>query len=462
MAANTSVTEQLAEWIVAADFADVPQAGLDRVRDRVLDSVGVMFAGMSVSTGQLMRDWIKAQGGTADCTVVASGFKTTATFATLANTTAGHALEFDDIATFGGHFANPLTAAALAVGEKVGASGRDTVLAWLVGWDVIAQTSKPCATPQGNSLLNRGWFNQGFQPVLGVAALAAKLMGLDVLQTRMALGNAAGAMGGLLRNRGSDSKSFQAGNAAMHGVMAAELVALGFTANADILDGELGVARLLGLESGDPERVLDGLGTWDMATNGSTIRLHACCGASHWGQDALMKILRQRPTEPDEIEAIGIEIDEFLLPMVPYHDPQSGLEAKYSLEYDMATIALDGRAGLHQYSDSAVQRPEARALMERVTIHPVNELRRPESRVVLTLKSGEQLAESVNVSHGSPGDPLSDDEILGKFHECAEALLPEAQRKQVIDLCRRLDSLDTVRELTDAIGAVPGPSEQGR
>jgi 2-methylcitrate dehydratase PrpD len=248
----------------------------------------------------------------------------------------------------------------------------------------------------------------------------------------------------------------------MHGVMAAELVALGFTANADILDGELGVARLLGLESGDPERVLDGLGTWDMATNGSTIRLHACCGASHWGQDALMKILRQRPTEPDEIEAIGIEIDEFLLPMVPYHDPQSGLEAKYSLEYDMATIALDGRAGLHQYSDRAVQRPEARALMERVTIHPVNELRRPESRVVLTLKSGEQLAESVNVSHGSPGDPLSDDEILGKFHECAEALLPEAQRKQVIDLCRRLDSLDTVRELTDAIGAVPGLSEQGR
>jgi len=305
-------------------------------------------------------------------------------------------------------------------------------------------------------LLNRGWFNQGFQPALGVAALAAKLMGLDVLQTRMALGNAAGAMGGLLKNRGSDTKSFQAGNAAMHGVMAAELVALGFTANADILDGDIGVARLLGLEDGDPERALEGLGSWDMAANGSTIRLHACCGASHWGQDALMKILERRPTAPDEIESIEIEIDSFLMPMVPYHDPQTGLEAKYSLEYDLATIALDGRAGLHQYSDAAVQRPEARALMERVTYRTVDELRRPESRVTLTLNNGDQLEESVNVAHGSPSDPLSDEEILGKFHECAEAVMSEGQRDQVIDLCRRLDSLENVRELTDAIGAVPG------
>jgi 2-methylcitrate dehydratase PrpD len=258
-------------------------------------------------------------------------------------------------------------------------------------------------------------------------------------------------MGGLLKNRGSDTKSFQAGNAAMHGVMAAELVALGFTANADILDGDIGVARLLGLEDGDPERVLEGLGTWDMATNGSTIRLHACCGASHWGQDALMTILERRPTAPDEIESIEIEIDSFLLPMVPYHDPQTGLEAKYSLEYDLATIALDGRAGLHQYSDTAVLRPEARALMQRVTTSPVEELRKPESRVVLTLKDGETLEESVNVSHGSPSDPLSDAEIVGKFHECAEALLPEARRRQVIELCGRLDSLGSVRELTDAI-----------
>ena len=84
----------------------------------------------------------------------------------------------------------------------------------------------------------------------------------------------------------------------MHGVMAAELAALGFTANEDILDGDDGVVRMIGREVGDPEKVLDGLGTWDMATRGSTMRLHASCGAGHWGQDALQQLLRRASARP--------------------------------------------------------------------------------------------------------------------------------------------------------------------
>lgn len=453
-ATDKSVTEQLAEWIVGVREEDVSPLGVERVQERVIDSLGVMLAGMSVPTGQLVCQWVRAQGGSPECSVVAGGFKTTSSLATLANATAGHALEFDDIATFGGHYANPLTAAALAVGQKLGSSGREMILAWLVGWDVIAQTSKPCASPTGNDLLNRGWFNQGFQPVLGVAALAAKLMGFDVDQTRAALGNAAGAMGGLLKNRGTDTKSFQAGSAAMHGVMAAELVSLGFTANEDILDGEFGVARLLGLENGDPEKVLDGLGSWDMVTNGSTIRVHACCGAGHWAMDAMQQVVRHQAFTADDVESIDVEIDAFLLPMVPYHEPTSGLEAKYSLEYDLATIVLDGRGGLDQFSDEAVARPEARELMQRVTYTPVDEVRRPQSRVVVTLKDGGKLEQEVNRSHGSPSDPLTHEELVGKFDECAAALVPEPRREQLLELCSRLDDVVDVGELAEFVGVV--------
>ena len=84
------------------------------------------------------------------------------------NATAGHALDFDDSAMFSSHPSNPLTAAVLAVGEKLGSSGQDLVLAFLVGWEVICQTNKPCETPAGNTLLIRGWHNQGFQPALGL------------------------------------------------------------------------------------------------------------------------------------------------------------------------------------------------------------------------------------------------------------------------------------------------------
>jgi 2-methylcitrate dehydratase PrpD len=454
---TASVTEQLAEWIVKAQYEDVPVAGIHRVKERFIDSLGVQFAGMSVSTGQIVRAWVKAQGAKPESTVIGGGFKSTPSLATLVNATAGHALEFDDIATFSGHYANPLTAASLAVAEKLGASGREAILAWMVGYEVICQTAKPCRDGSRNTLLWRGWFNQGFQPVLGVAALTAKLLGLDVTQTRMALGNAASAMAGIMKNRGSDTKSFTAGSAAMHGVMAAELMALGFTANEDIMDGDDGVARLLGLDVGDPQKVLDGLGTWEMATNGSTMRLHASCGAGHWGQDALQRILRNRPIDPEDIDSLVVYLPGFLMPMLPFHQPQTGLEGKYSIEYDLATVALDGRAGLYQYTDEAVQRPAARELMKRVEYIPVegdiSEVQL-ESKVVLKLKDGEELEETVSKSHGTPTDPLTEDEVVGKFHECSEALLAPAQRDQIIDLCWRLDALDDLTELADAVGTI--------
>jgi 2-methylcitrate dehydratase PrpD len=451
-ATGASVTEQVADWVVKADYDDVPPIAIERVRDLVLDSLGNQFAGMAVSTGRLLSDWVRAQGGAPESAVTAGGFRTTPSLATLVNGAASHALENDDIATFSSHPNSPLTAAALALGEKLGASGRDVVLAWLVGWEITAQTMKPVMGMRGNELINRGWFNQGFQETLGVGALAAKLLGLDVLQTRMVLGHAASAMAGVMKNRGTDTKGFTAGSAAMHGVIGAELVATGFTANEDIIDGELGVARLLGLEEGDPEKVLDGLGSWDMATRGSTIRLHACCGAAHWSMDALQQILRERPTQPDEIESIEVSINDFLVPMVPFHEPRTGLEGKYSLEYDMAAIALDGRAGIHQFTDEAVQRPEARALMARVTTVPVQGTLG--SRVVLRLTDGEEREATVDRSHGTPADPLTRDEILGKFHECAGTLIGEAQRNEIVELCGRLEDIENVRTIGDVIGRI--------
>jgi 2-methylcitrate dehydratase PrpD len=449
---EASVTEQVAEWIVKADYDDIPALAIERLRDVVLDSLGNQVAGMSVSTGRILSEWVRAQGGAPISTVTAARFKTTPSLATLVNGAASHALENDDIATFSSHPNSPLTAAALALGEKLDASGREFALAWLIGWEITGQTMRPVMGPAGNELINRGWFNQGFQETLGVAALAAKLLHLDVDQTRMAIGHAASAMAGMMKNRGSDTKGFTAGSAAMHGVIAAELVAMGFTANEDILDGEIGVARLLGLEQGDAEKILDGLGTWDMATRGSTIRLHACCGAAHWSMDAMQSILRRRPLQSDEVDSIEVEINDFLTDMVPYHSPQTGLEAKYSLEYDLAVIALDGRAGIHQYTDAAVQRPEARALMERVTTVPVSGGPLG-SRVVVRLKNGQELEETVDRAHGNPADPLTTDEILGKFHECAATLMPEEQRNRVVALCGRLETLEYVHELGAAMGA---------
>jgi 2-methylcitrate dehydratase PrpD len=451
---DASVTEQVAEWVVNVGYDDLPQAAIDRVPNLVLDSIGNQFAGLTVRLGKLLSEWVRAQGATPECTVTGSDLRTSASYATLLNGATSHALENDDIATFSSHPNSPLTASSVALGEKLGVSGRDLVLAWVVGWEITAQTMKPVMEPLGNGLINRGWFNQGFQECLGVAALSAKLLGLDVDQTRMALGHAASAMGGVMKNRGSDTKGFTAGNAAMHGVMAAELAAMGFTANPDIFDGEFGVARMLGLENGDPAKILDGLGTFNLATHGATLRLHASCAAAHWSMDAIQNIVRRRPLAAEEIEAIEVEFPAFLESNVPYTAPQTGLEAKYSLEFDVVTIALYGKGGIHEYTDEKVQNPVAQSLMQRVKRIPT--AGGLESRVVVKLTNGEELESTVTTTHGTPTDPLTPDEILGKFHETAGTIAGEEQRHRIVDLCAGLAGLADVRTLTATLAVSKG------
>ena len=84
-----SVTERLAEWVVDARYEDLPAAGVERVKERFLDTLGVQAVGMSLSTGQVMSAWVKAQNSTPEASVVAGGYKTTAWLAALANATAG-------------------------------------------------------------------------------------------------------------------------------------------------------------------------------------------------------------------------------------------------------------------------------------------------------------------------------------------------------------------------------------
>ena len=176
-----SVTEQVARWVVEVDDRRGPPAG--------------RRAGPS-SRARLGRQPVRGHGvidrrsadplgggarGNARLHRHRTDFKTTPALATLVNGAASHALENDDIATFRSHPNSPLTAATLALGEKLGSSGREVVAAWAIGWEVTAQTMKVCIGPRGNELINRGWFNQGFQETLGVAAAGrAAALRLDV------------------------------------------------------------------------------------------------------------------------------------------------------------------------------------------------------------------------------------------------------------------------------------------
>ena len=452
-----SVTKQLADFIVNASYEDVPEVAVSSIKNSVLDTFGAMLAGSVTSTGDVIAQYAASQGCNPQSSVVGFQQRTTPALAALANGTMGHALELDDYSrTTQSHPANPLTAAIMAIGQVAKITGNDVILAFAVGWEVQAQLSKAIR----HAILDAGWHNQGFQVAMGAAAACAKLRSLDLMKTRMTLGLAASMCSGFHINRGSDTKPFHAGNAARTGVTALDLVSLGFTANADVLDGPIGFCRVLGGAEGDPRKVLNGLGTWDLATVGSSLKPFACCGGSFWAMEAVQEIMREHPFTPEQVESVECHVPRGVLHVLPYQTPSTGLEAKFSLEYGVATMIIDGKGGIEQYSDAAVQRKEVQELMRRVKYvflpgisDSTTELLNHAQRVVVTLKTGEKHEASIRFPKGTLENPLSADEIAEKFDDCSRARLSPETQKRVREAMQELESIRDVNEIMELLEA---------
>jgi 2-methylcitrate dehydratase PrpD len=182
------------------------------------------------------------------------------------------------------------------------------------------------------------------------------------------------------------------------------------------------------------------------------IKIYACNGGSHWAQAALHNLMDERPIAVDDIESIDVYIHEFLMSELPYHLPRTGLEAKFSVEYALATIAIDRQAGVRQFTDEMVQRPAAQELMKRINVvetfgplHPIV------GHVALTLRNGVRLEGKADTVPGKPESPLSVLEITEKFRACSSELVDEARREQIADTVWNLESLGSLGELGDLV-----------
>src|SRR3972149_6062364 len=191
-----SATARLAEFVVKTSFEDCPAAAIARVRRAALDTLGVTLAGVGEPAARLVRRVVRAEGGTRLATVIGTRLVTAPGWAALANGTAGHAHDFDDTNfALMGHPSGPLLAAAPAARRAA-----------------------------------RGWHAPSSIGPLGCAAAAARLLRLDVEQTRHALALAASHASGLKENFGSMTKPYHAGHAARSGVLAPQLARGGFPA----------------------------------------------------------------------------------------------------------------------------------------------------------------------------------------------------------------------------------------
>ncbi|MES3000776.1 MAG: MmgE/PrpD family protein [Pseudomonadota bacterium] len=449
--ATMTVTEALSKFVLEAKYEDLSQAEIAGARAAISDCIGCTIAGAATSIGEITRRVAEASSCDGAATVVGGTRRLSAQAAALVNGTAGHALDYDDVLwTQYGHPSVAVLPAALAVAETVGASGRELLLAYAIGVEVIGKLGR-AANPLH---YEHGWHSTSTMGVIGAAAACARLMKLTAHQTAMALGVAASESNGIRRNFGTMTKPFHAGNAARGAVLAAELAREGFTSDLRAIEGEVGWAKVLLARSMPPAaKWLATLGQpWEVGAPGIVLKRYPACAATHCALDALLSIVKEHGITHTEIERIRCEASPLSKKVLLYSRPATGLEGKFSMEFSLAVAAVEGKAGLAQYADCWTSDARVQALLPRISFAARDDLAPGESAdgvpAEMTVHArGTSFTRKVLVPSGDPRNPMTPAERREKFLGCAVGILPADTTAALFDELERLEQAPHARTL---------------
>ena len=448
-----TATARLAEFIATTSLGDCPDAVLAQARRATLDTLGVMLAGAAEPVARAVRAVARADGSVPLCTVFGTTLRASTAWAALANGAAGHAHDFDDTNfALMGHPSVPLLAAALASAEAETADGGAVALAYVLGFEIDAALGLAVNPAH----YTRGWHATSSIGTLGCAAAAARLLGLEVDQTRHALGIAASLASGLKENFGSMTKPFHAGHAAQSGVRAAQLAREGLTAADSALEGRQGyLAAFSGATLAAD--ALEGLGQrWELSASGIAVKPYPSCALTHSAIDALVELRARHRIAAANVAAVEVSVNAVVPDVLRHTRPANGLERKFSMQYCAAAALARGPLGLADFDDGPVADPATRQLMDRVhmVIDPTlpHELEQQAwTRVTVRLTDGTTFEEKPRGASGHPTAPLSDAELRAKFLACAAPVIGADAAEGVADQIAHLEDIPDIRALTSRL-----------
>lgn len=445
-----TVSETLSAFITATEYSDLDASQITAAKKAISDCLGCTIAGSATATSEIVRRVADLSTARGPATVVGGTYSLTPQGAALANGTAAHALDYDDILwTQYGHPSATVWSAALAVGEAVGATGRDVILAYAIGVQINGKLGR-AANPLHYA---HGWHATASIGVIGATAAAAKLMRLTAHQTAMALGTAASEACGVRRNFGTMTKPFHAGNAARGGVLAAELAQQGFTSDLTAFEGDFGWAKTLNARSMPSAHALstDLSSSWELDEPGIVLKRYPACGATHCALDALIAIKTENQLDFSEMEKVICDASPFAKTVLLYPRPTTGLEGKFSMEFSLAVAAVEGQAGLLQYEDHWVTDARVLAMLERIVFQSRADLE-PDAAAdavpaeVSVHARGKVFRRKVLLPSGDPRNPMTTGERREKFLGCLAAEYSAETAQLLFDNFERLDEFSTLGE----------------
>ena len=453
----TSLTHQLAAFAALPTFGEHEAAALAVARTGFVDSVATMMAGSAEPVVRIMLEQYGGERSPAEAPVPFAGLMLPATRAALINGVATHALDYDDVA-LSAHTSTVLVPAILAEGHRLDVSGRDALRAYVAGYEVWAELF----VRESDQYHLKGWHPTGvFGPVAAAAAVAC-LNRLSVEQTRQALAIAASMASGLVVNFGTMTKPFHAGRAAAAGIEAVQLSKLGLTSAPDVFEHPAGYLNALS-PAGRTERTRPAeLGsTLRILDNGLSVKGYPVCYSGHRVIDGVIDIAERENIQPVQVRQVRVTIGPAQASMLRNHRPQTGLEAKFSAEFAIASALVERHVGLTQLTDSFVARADVRALLEKVVVDithrpdPLDPAFSYADRVVIELVDGRSFdSGEIRFARGSAKLPLTAAGLRTKFLDCMATGAVPAYRAAGADvaLYDRLADLEALPRLRALFG----------
>ncbi len=458
---NESLTGYVAQFLTTTRAGDIPKDVMRLGKRSILDGLGLALAGNAAESGHIVRQYLRTLGCATDrgCTVIGTALKLPPRFAAFANGIAIHADDYDDTQlavakdrVYGllTHPTAPALPPVLALAERDGRSGLDMLTAYQLAVEVETKVSEA---------INPRHYDHGFHSTatigtIAAAAGAARMLRLNHEETRRALGIAASQAAGLRENFGTMTKPFHPGRSCESGIVAVDFARLGWTATPIVLEAGRGFFKAAG-GGYDPAAIEGKLGhPWSFAFPGVSIKPHPSGSLTHPGMGLMLDLIRQYDIRPAQVARVKVGTNRHMPNALIHHRPKNELQAKFSMEFCMAILLLERKAGLAEFTDKTVNRRDVQAMIEKVDfgVNPIAEAAGYEKMTTLIdieLTDGRTLSGRADFGKGSPANPMSDQELADKFRECATwGKLPKASAEKIVEMVFDLEKLKNVRELT--------------
>lgn len=463
---NVELTKYVASFIVETDFDELSSNVIDLGKKSILDGLGLALSGSVAKSGELVRQHLDDLGlAEGAATVIGGGRKVAPRFAAFANGVGIHADDYDDTQlavakdrVYGllTHPTAPALPAALAVAELVNGSGKDLMLAYHLGVEVECKIAEAIAPRHYQT----GFHATATCGTFAAAAASSKLMKFDVPTTQRALSIAGSQSAGLRENFGTMTKPFHAGRSSESGVAAAQFASYGWTAAARILEAPRGFFSAAG-GGYDENAIFNKLGApWTFADPGISIKPHPSGSLTHPGMTEMLRLIMDNNIRAEDVERVRVGTNSNMPNALIHHRPKDELQAKFSMEFCMAILLLDRRAGLNEFTDAAVERDDVKAMIERIDFVIDDEAEAAGYHLMTTLldihlKDGRKISGRADFGKGSPAFPMSYDDVAGKFRENADfAGMTQARANAIVELVRGLENVTSLSDLTSLLISV--------